>query len=114
RRLGFPARDAVLSFDRIEHQWLRELTKRWTRWRLSTGTALATVLADVRAITLFAGSFPSLKRGPETLTRELIETHLAHLAVSFPNPKSRTGQIGSLAGLLRAARQHSWEPRLSP
>ncbi len=114
RRLGYPARDAVLRFDRIEHRWLRELTKRWARWRLSTGTALSTVLADVRAITLFARSFPSLKRGPEALTRELIEANLAHLAVQVPNPKSRTGQIGSLAGLLRAARQHGWEPRLPP
>jgi len=114
RRLGYPARDAVLRFDRIEHLWLRELTKRWARWRLSTGTALSTVLADVRAITSLARAFPSLKRGPEALTRELIEANLAHLATSFPNPKSRTGQIGSLAGLLRAARQHGWEPQLSP
>ncbi len=112
RRLGYPGRDAVLRFDQIEHAWLRELTKRWTRWRLSTGTALSTVLADVRAITLFSRSFPSLKRGPEALTRELIEANLAHLAQAFPNPKSRTGQIGSLAGLLRAARQHGWVPRL--
>jgi integrase len=114
RRLGYPGRDAVLRFDRIEPAWLRALTKRWARWRLSTGTALTTVLADVRAITGFAQSFPSLQRGPEALTRELIEAHLAHLAVRFPNPKSRTGQIGSLAGLLRAARQHGWEPRLAP
>lgn len=114
RRLGYPARDAVLRFDQIEQPWLRELTKRWARWRLSTGTALSTVLADVRAITLFARSFPSLRRGPEALTRELVEANLAHLATSFPNPKSRTGQIGSLAGLLRAARQHGWEPRLPP
>jgi hypothetical protein len=60
----------------------------------------------------FARSFPALQRGPEALTRELIEAHLAHLMVRFPNPKTRTGQIGSLAGLLRAARQHGWEPRL--
>ena len=114
RRLGYPGRDAALRFDRIGPVWLRELTKRWARWRLSTGTALATVAADVRAITGFARSFPSLQRGPEALTRELIEAYLAHLAVRFPNPKSRTGQIGSLAGLLRAARQHGWEPRLAP
>lgn len=114
RRLGYPGRDAVLRFDGIEPAWLRGLTKRWARWRLSIGTALATVVADVRAITGFAQSFPSLHRGPEALTRELIEAHLAHLAVRFPNPKSRTGQIGSLAGLLRASRQHGWEPRLSP
>lgn len=114
RRLGYPGRDAVLRFDRIEPTWLRGLTKRWARWRLSTGTTLATVAADVRAITGFAQSFPSLHRGPAALTRELIEAHLAHLAVRFPNPKSRTGQIGSLAGLLRASRQHGWEPRLAP
>jgi integrase len=114
RRLGYPGRDAVLSFDRIDPAWLRALTKRWARWRLSTGTALTTVVADVRAITGFAQSFPPLHRGPEALTRELIEAHLAHLAVRFPNPKSRTGQIGSLASLLRASRQHGWEPRLAP
>jgi integrase len=75
---------------------------------------VATVVADVRAITRFASSFPSLRRGPQALTRELIETHLAHLAVVFPNAKSRTGQISSLAGLLRTSRQHGWEPRLPP
>lgn len=114
RRLGYPGRDNALRFDGIEPDWLRSLTKRWARWRLSTGTALATVIADVRAITTFAQSFPSLQRGPEALTRELVEAHLAHLAVRYPNPKSRTGQIGSLASLLRTTRQHGWEPRLAP
>jgi integrase len=114
RRLGYSGRDAKLRFDRIGPAWLRALTKRWARWRLSTGTALATVMADARAITGFAQSFPTLQRGPQALTRELLEAHLAHLAVRFPNAKSRTGQIGSLAGLLRAARQHGWEPRLAP
>ena len=64
RRLGYPGRDAVLRFGGIEPAWLRELTKRWARWRLSTGTALATVLADVRAITRFARSFPRSPAGP--------------------------------------------------
>ncbi|MEZ0095744.1 tyrosine-type recombinase/integrase [Streptacidiphilus sp. EB129] len=114
RRLGFPGRDARFAFTGIEATWLRELTKRWARWRLSTGIAVATVGADIRAITLFARSFPSLRGGPEALTREIIEVHLAHLAERFPNPKSRTGQLSSLSGLLRAARQHGWEPRLSP
>src|SRR2546428_5577297 len=55
-----------------------------------------------------------LRTGPEALTRQVIEIHLAHLAERFPNPKSRTGQLSSLAGLLRASRQHGWEPRLAP
>jgi len=112
RRLGYPGRDARFRFTGIEPPWLRELTKRWVRWRMSTGIALPTVGADIRAITQFSQSFPALRRGPQALTRSLIETYLAHLSERFPNPKSRTGQITSLAGLLRAARQHGWEPRL--
>ncbi|WP_067480433.1 tyrosine-type recombinase/integrase [Nocardia amamiensis] len=114
RRLGLPGRDAQFRFTGIEPIWLRQLTKRWARWRLSTGIVVGTVAADIRAITLFSQSFPALHRGPEALTRELVEVHLAYLANRFSNPKSRTSQISSLAGLLRATRQHGWEPRLAP
>lgn len=112
RRLGYPSRDGQLRFDSIEPTWLRALTKRWIRWRLSTGISVGAARADVRAITLFAQSFPSLHRGPQALTRELIEAHLAHLATRFPAPKTRISHIGAVAGLLRAARQHGWEPLL--
>lgn len=112
RRLGYPSRDGQLRFEGIEAAWLRALTKRWIRWRLSTGINVGTVRADIRAITLFAQSFPSLHRGPQAVTRELIEAHLAHLATQFPAPKTRTAHISAIAGLLRAARQHGWEPRL--
>ena len=66
------------------------MTKRWIRWRLSTGITVGAVRADVRAITLFAQSFPSLHRGPQAVTREVIEAHLAHLAIRYPAPKTRT------------------------
>ncbi|HEX5349628.1 MAG TPA: site-specific integrase [Pseudonocardiaceae bacterium] len=112
RRLGYPGRDGQLRFDGIEASWLRALTKRWIRWRLSTGISVGAVRADIRAITLFAQSFPSLQRGPQALSRELIEAHLAHLASRFPAPKTRTSYIGAVAGLLRATRQHGWEPLL--
>ncbi|MFR9802679.1 tyrosine-type recombinase/integrase [Pseudonocardia sp. RS010] len=112
RRLGYPGRDGQLRFDGIEAAWLRSLTKRWIRWRLSTGISVGAVRSDVRAITLFAQSFPSLQRGPQAVTRELIEAHLAHLAARYPSPKTRTRYIGAVAGLLRTARQHGWEPRL--
>jgi hypothetical protein len=51
RRLGYPGRDGQLRFDGIEAMWLRALVKRWIRWRLSTGTSVGTVRADIRAIT---------------------------------------------------------------
>jgi len=88
------------------------LTKRWIRWRLSTGITVGAVRADVRAITLFAQSFPSLHRGPQAVTREVIEAHLAHLAIRYPAPKTRTSYISAVAGLLRTARQHGWAPGL--
>lgn len=112
RRLGYPGRDGQLRFDGIEAAWLRALTKRWIRWRLSTGISVGAARADVRAITLFAQSLPSLVRGPQALTREVIEAHLAHLAIRYPAPKTRTCYIGAVAGLLRTARQHGWEPGL--
>jgi len=112
RRLGYPSRDGQLRFDGIDAAWLRTLTKRWIRWRLSTGISVGAVRSDVRAITLFAQAFPSLQRGPQAVTRELIEAHLAHLATRYPAPKTRTCYIGAVASLLRTARQHGWEPRL--
>ena len=114
RRLGYPSRDGQLRFDGIHAPWLRALAKRWIRWRLSTGISVGAVRADIRAITVFAQSFPSLQRGPQAMTREVIEAHLAHLATVYPAPKTRTAHISAVAGLLRAARQHGWEPLLDP
>lgn len=114
RRLGYPHRDAQLRFAQIGPPWLRTLAKRWARWRLSTGVSPATVGAGVLAVTQLAQAFPQLRRGPQALTRELIEHHLAQLAVRYPNAKARTGHICAIAVLLRTTRQHGWEPLLPP
>jgi hypothetical protein len=42
RRLGFDG-GRTLHFDGIGQPWLRELAKRWTRWRISSGPGLAGV-----------------------------------------------------------------------
>jgi integrase len=112
RRLGYPHRDRRIRFELIEAAWLRQLTKRWARWRLSTGTSPASVCAGVVAIGALAQGFPQLQRGPQALTRDLVERHLAQLSVRYPHPKTRSGHISAIAGLLRTARQHGWEPRL--
>ena len=112
RRLGYPSRDRRLRFDRIGPAWLRLLTKRWARWRLSTGMGPASVACGLICVIDLAAAFPELAAGPQMLTRDLIEGHLANLTVAHPNPKGRTSRISQLAVLLRAARQHGWEPRL--
>jgi hypothetical protein len=112
RRLGYPNRDRCLRFDLIEPRWLRLLTKRWARWRLSTGTNPTSVATGLKSVIDFAAACPELGRGPHALTREVIERHLARLASAHPNPKGCASRISQLAGLLRTARQHGWEPRL--
>lgn len=114
RRLGFATRDATIRFDKIGPEWLRSLTKRWARWRLSTGVHRTTVATGVNAVTLMASSFPQLRRGPQALTRDLLERHLAQLALKYAKPKTRQSHISAINGLLTTARQHDWEPRLSP
>ena len=46
--LGFEGRQ-TLRFDRIPQPWLKELAKRWARWRISTGLCLE---ASRRAVSL--------------------------------------------------------------
>jgi hypothetical protein len=47
RRIGYPSRDGQLRFDGIKVAWLRALTKRWIRWRLSTGISVGAVRSDI-------------------------------------------------------------------
>lgn len=114
RRIGYPGRDKAFHFDEIEPLWLRSLTKRWTRWRLSTGIEVITALAGVHAIKIFSQSCSANIQGPKDLTRSQIESYLAYLAIRYPVPKSRRGHIGSLASLLQTSRRHNWEPELNP
>jgi hypothetical protein len=53
RKLGFGG-NPVLRFDRMPQPWLRELAKRWVRWRLTTGQTLGTARAGLHILTRFA------------------------------------------------------------
>jgi hypothetical protein len=43
-----------LRFDHIAQPWMRELSKRWVRWRLASGLSVATAVTDVQALTRFS------------------------------------------------------------
>src|SRR5260370_16641666 len=55
--LGFEGRQ-TLRFDRIPQPWLKELAKRWARWRISTGLSLEASPRPVPPVAPFA-HFPS-------------------------------------------------------
>jgi integrase len=115
RRLGLHGNAARLRFDRIPQPWLRELGKRWVRWRLSTGLSVAQAVIDVLALTrlaAFLASSPVPVERLADLSRAVLERYLAHLAASGRPAKARGKDLGSLSAFLTAIRQHHWDASL--
>lgn len=112
RRLGYDSATlAHLRFDTIEPVWLRELTKRWLRWRLSTGLSVTQAGKDVTGVRRFAEflvAIDCLPASPAGVTRELIERYLAWLSIKRPAAAGRGGELAALGGFLRAVQQHRW------
>jgi integrase len=118
RRLGIESKSATLRFDGISQPWLRELAKRWTRWRLSTGMeAGGTCYRGVQAITLLSAFLGTAGiTEPGQADRQVLERYLANLAAAMTGRSGRShrGHIGQLATFLRDIRHHQWEPVLPP
>jgi len=112
RRLGFEG-NPTLRFDQIPQPWLRELVKKWVRWRLGTGLVLETVRRGLRSLTRFAVFCD--RAGVEELVevdRDLLERYLADLAAELAGSQRHGDQIGQLSAFLHAVRIHRWEPSL--
>jgi len=113
--LGLNREVRYLRFDRIPQRWLRELVKRWCRWRLSRGLAPSTVNHDALACRQLAEHFARVSPDngdPAALTREVLESWFAALRTTYADPTTRRHRIHSVAGLLRDAHNHGWEPAL--
>lgn len=112
RRLGFDG-NPTLRFDQIPQPWLRDLVKKWVRWRLGTGLVLETVRRGLRSLTRFA-TFCD-RSGVEVLAdidRDLLERYLADLAAELAGRQRHGDQIGQLSAFIQAIRVHRWEPSL--
>jgi hypothetical protein len=60
RELGITDRGiAHISFTGISQPWLKDLAKRWARWRLSTGQVAETAALSVLAVRRFAAFLAS-------------------------------------------------------
>ncbi|MFZ1179044.1 MAG: transposase, partial [Mycobacterium sp.] len=111
RRLGVSGHDgARLDFTAVQPPWLRELAKRWCRWRMSCGVGLGQLRRDRIALVRLSRLTPRLASspGPNVLDRAALEAYLARLAVEIPHPKTRSTDIGCVTGFLYAVRQHRW------
>jgi integrase len=111
RRLGVSGHDgARLDFTAVQPVWLRDLAKRWCRWRMSCGIGLGQLRRDRIALVRLSRLTPRLagSPGPNVLDRAALEAYLARLAVEIPHPKTRSAEIGCVTGFLHAVRQHRW------
>jgi integrase len=116
RVLGFDDRGyAHLRFDAIPQPWLKDLAKRWARWRLTTGLGVATARSGTMAIQRF-GTFlaaPSLTvERLDQITREVLERYLACLHAELGGRTVHRNMIGQLSLFLTAIRQHRWDTTL--
>lgn len=112
-RLGFEGR-RVLDFAGIPQPWLKDLAKRWIRWRLSTGLSLeAGGGRPLRALTRFAAFLDGQGiTAASGIDRDVLERYLASLQAGLKNSQQRGIQIGLVGGFLTAIRQHRWDDEL--
>ena len=112
RRLGFPGQQ-TLTFQEIPQLWLRELVKRWVRWRFGTSLGLEAIRRGLRALTRFAGFCDRI--GVSTLAevkRVVLERYMADLQTGMTGAQRIGVHIGQLNNFLHAVRQHGWDDTL--
>jgi len=114
-RLGFGGR-VVLDFSRIPQPRLKDLAKRWIRWRLSTGLSMeAGARRPLRVLARFA-SFLHARgvAGAEGISRTLLESYLADLRSGLGGRPEQGVHVSTTGLFLSAIRQHGWDPALPP
>jgi integrase len=114
-RLGFEGRN-VLGFSRIPQPWLKDLAKRWIRWRLSTGLGLeAGGVRPLRVLTRLAAFLRDRGiTGTGGIGRAILEDYLADLHAAMAGRPEHRAHVSTIGLFLTAIRQHGWAPGLPP
>ncbi|MFZ5871202.1 MAG: tyrosine-type recombinase/integrase [Actinomycetota bacterium] len=112
RRLGFVGNE-TFAFQGISQPWLVELTKRWMRWRLSTGLHATTVRRGLGVLTRFSAFCQRLGvTGLDGVDRDVLERYLADLRAEGHSPQRFGVYIGQLNAFFQSIRQHRWDNTL--
>ncbi len=113
RNLGLGGHRATIGFAQISQPWLKDLAKRWTRWRLSTG--LGPQHAGYGTLALARFSAFLAEAGITSLAgidRELLEHYLARLHAQLAGRTIPARDIGQLSAFFDAIRRHGWDGTL--
>lgn len=114
RNLGVHGSQATLHFDRITQSWLKDLAKRWTRWRITSGMSANHVGTGVSALARFAEFLARPEVGVQRLdqiNRNVLERYLAELS-SLGATQHHGRLIRLLSAFLQDIRRHRWDTSL--
>jgi integrase len=105
-----------IYFADIEPEWLRELAKRWARWRITTATkspgSVAVATSSLRTFTSWLAERDALPASPAQITRALLEEFRAHVHTLPVSPARRSGHLTAVKVFLDDVRLHDWAPGL--
>lgn len=105
-----------IYFAEIEPDWLKELAKRWARWRLTTVTkSPASIAVSTSSLRRFTGWLAERDALPGTaagITRQLLEEYRAHVHTLPVSAMRRNGLLTDLKVFLDDVRLHDWAPGL--
>ena len=108
-------RPAHISFENIPQPWLKDLAKRWARWRLTTGLGAAAAASGTRAVARFAAFLADPVVNVDHLgqvDRAVLERYLARLHAELAGRVVHRSMIGQLNLFFTAIRQHGWDSTL--
>jgi len=117
-RLGIPARRGrgTARFGGIGQQWLRGPVKRWSRFRLATGCAFATIDSGALALTRFsrflATRYPQAADA-SAITRPVLEDYLSWLLTQGYSASTRALSLSMIRVFFDACHRHGWLPGLA-
>ena len=117
-RLGISARRGrgTARFGGISQPWLRDPVKRWSRFRLATGCAFATIDAGALALTRFSRFLAA--RHPQAadasaITRPVLEDYLSWLLTQGYSASTRALSLSMIRVFFDACHRHGWLPGLA-
>ena len=104
-----------IYFAEIDPMWLREMVKRWARWRITSATkspaSIAVSTSSIRRFCRWAETNNVTLGSPAMITRAVLERADVFLLAVSPNRKS--GLLTDLKVFLDDVRLHEWADGLS-
>ena len=106
-----------IYFAEIDPMWLREMVKRWARWRITSATkspaSIAVSTSSIRRFCRWAETNNVTLGSPAMITRAVLERYRADVFLLAVSPNRKSGLLTDLKVFLDDVRLHEWANGLS-